>query len=94
MSELLQPEEIDDALAALNAWSYDEGDGALKREFRFPDFKSALEFVNRIGEKAEAAGHHPDLELAWGRVTVRLTTHSAGGVTEDDLALAETIDLL
>ena len=65
---------------------------ALVKEFKFPDFKAALAFVNQIGELAEAANHHPDIQLGWGKVVVTLTTHSEGGVTEKDKQLAEQID--
>jgi 4a-hydroxytetrahydrobiopterin dehydratase len=60
----------------------------LEREFRFDDFAQALAFVNRVGELAEAADHHPDIELRYNRVTLRWWTHSAGGITERDGELA------
>ena len=66
----------------------------LERVFKFPDFRSALAFVNRIGEIAEAEGHHPDLELAWGRVGVKTYTHKINGLTESDFILAAKIDTL
>lgn len=66
----------------------------LERVFQFPDFKSALAFVNRIGEIAEAEGHHPDLELGWGRVGVKIYTHKIDGLAESDFILAAKIDLL
>jgi 4a-hydroxytetrahydrobiopterin dehydratase len=53
-----------------------------------------LAFVNRVGELAETAQHHPDIELGWGRVAIRLSTHDAGGVTDKDRALAEQINAL
>jgi 4a-hydroxytetrahydrobiopterin dehydratase len=71
-----------------------EENSMLAREFSFPDFKTALDFVNKVGELAEAAQHHPDIELGWGRVKVSLTTHDAGGVTDKDRQLAEQIDNL
>ena len=75
-------------------WS--EADGALVAERVFPDFAAALAFVNRVGAVAEEQGHHPDIALhGWNRVTLRLTTHSAGGVvTEHDRRLAARIDAL
>jgi 4a-hydroxytetrahydrobiopterin dehydratase len=66
----------------------------LDKSFTFPDFKSALAFVNRIGEVAEAEGHHPDLELGWGRVGVTIWTHKIDGLSESDFVLAARIDLL
>lgn len=66
----------------------------VQREFRFPDFKQALEFVNRVGAVAEEQGHHPDILLAWGKVGVTLWTHSINGLTESDLIMAAKIDRL
>ena len=71
-----------------------EADGALVREYEFSDFKSALAFVNKVGELAEAVNHHPDIELGWGRVKVSLTTHSEGGITDKDHSLARKIDAI
>ncbi|MCC6862064.1 MAG: 4a-hydroxytetrahydrobiopterin dehydratase [Bryobacterales bacterium] len=64
----------------------------LLRTFQFPDFKSALAFVNRAGAVAEAEGHHPDLLLSWGRVEARIYTHSVNGLTESDFILAAKLD--
>ena len=66
----------------------------LHREFRFPDFKQALEFVNRVGAIAEQEGHHPDILLAWGKVGITLWTHTIDGLTESDFILAAKIDRL
>ena len=66
----------------------------LERVFKFPDFRSALDFVNRIGEIAEAEGHHPDLELGWGRVGVKIFTHKIDGLAESDFILAAKLDAL
>jgi len=66
----------------------------IVRAFEFPDFKSALAFVNRIGELAEQQGHHPDLLLGWGKVEVTIWTHAVDGLTESDLILAAKIDRL
>ena len=68
------------------------GGQQLSKSFTFPDFATALAFVNRVGEVAEAEGHHPDLHLTWGRVDAALSTHSAGGLTESDFVLAAKID--
>ena len=67
---------------------------AIHRDFTFPGFRSAISFVNRVAELAEAAGHHPDIEIHYNRVSVSLSTHDAGGVTEKDVALAAEIDLV
>ena len=66
----------------------------LVKSFAFPDFKSALSFVDRIGAVAEQEGHHPDLYLTWGRVDVRLWTHAIDGLSESDFILAAKIDRL
>ena len=64
----------------------------LHKIFRFPDFVTALHFVNRIGAAAEEQGHHPDLMLGWGKVEVTLFTHSSNGISDKDYALAAAID--
>ena len=66
----------------------------LHREFRFPDFKQALDFVNRVGAIAEQEGHHPDILLAWGKVGITLWTHTIDGLTESDFILAAKVDRL
>jgi 4a-hydroxytetrahydrobiopterin dehydratase len=66
----------------------------LVRTYKFPDFKTALAFVNRVGALAEEQGHHPDLLLAWGKVEVTLWTHAVDGLTESDFILAAKIDRL
>jgi len=66
----------------------------LHREYRFPDFKQALDFVNRVGAVAEEQGHHPDIFLAWGKVEVTLWTHKINGLTESDFIMAAKIDRL
>ena len=65
---------------------------AITRTYQFPSFRDAVFFVNAVAALAEAANHHPDIQLSWRRVTLTLTTHSAGGLTDRDLALAEAID--
>jgi 4a-hydroxytetrahydrobiopterin dehydratase len=64
----------------------------LLKAYKFPDFAQALAFVNRIGEIAEAANHHPDIELSWGKVVVKTFTHTINGLTEKDYNLANKID--
>ena len=66
----------------------------LTRSFDFPDFRTALDFVNRIGATAEEEGHHPDIYLAWGKVGVTTWTHKIDGLTESDFILAAKIDRL
>ena len=64
----------------------------LEKEYRFPDFRSALDFVNRLGELAERESHHPDIHLAWGRVRLEIWTHVIGGLTESDFVLGAKVD--
>ena len=64
------------------------------RSFKFPDFKSALAFVNKVGEVAEQQGHHPDILLGWGKVEITTWTHAVDGLTESDFILAAKIDQL
>ena len=66
----------------------------LQREFKFPDFKQALAFVNRVGELAEEQGHHPDILLAWGKAEITIWTHKIDGLTESDFIMAAKIDRL
>jgi 4a-hydroxytetrahydrobiopterin dehydratase len=75
------------------AWDR-EGNHWLRRGFRFRNFRDAFGFTARIALLAEAEGHHPDLELGWGRVAVALTTHAAKGLTDNDFILAAKIDRL
>ncbi len=66
----------------------------IHREFKFPDFVRALEFVNRVGAVAEEQGHHPDILLAWGKAEITLWTHKVDGLTESDFIMAAKIDRL
>jgi 4a-hydroxytetrahydrobiopterin dehydratase len=66
----------------------------LEKEYRFKDFRSALAFTNRVGELAEAQGHHPDIHLSWGKVTLTIWTHRIDGLTESDFILAAKADKL
>jgi 4a-hydroxytetrahydrobiopterin dehydratase len=66
----------------------------VTRSFTFPDFKQALDFVNRVGSLAEQQGHHPDILLAWGKAEVTLWTHKVDGLTESDFIMAAKIDQL
>ena len=66
----------------------------LARTLKFPDFATALAFVNRVGELAEAEGHHPHISFTWGRVKIEVWTHKVDGLTESDFILAAKIDAL
>ena len=84
-------EQIPHWLESRPDWRVEEGHH-LVRSYRFADFVSALERIDRIGALAEALGHHPDLELSWGRVGVKIYTHSVDGLTAVDFQLATRID--
>lgn len=64
----------------------------LEKKFKFPDFRRALKFTNQVGKLAEREGHHPEIFLSYGAVKIELTTHAAGGLTENDFILAAKID--
>jgi len=87
----LRGEDLKKAQAQLDGWTL-VAERHLEKEYRFKDFAEALAFVNRLGEAAEAQGHHPDIFLTWGRVKVTLWTHSAGGLTASDFKLAAQAD--
>jgi 4a-hydroxytetrahydrobiopterin dehydratase len=89
--KLLSSEEVRLHAAQSLNWKVVE-EKKLSRVFTFPDFKTGLDFVNRVGEIAERQGHHPDVRLSWGRVEIETWTHDAGGLTEQDFLLASQID--
>ena len=85
----------EDALADLVApLAWERRGSELVKVVRRHDFVAALAYVNEVGHLAEAAGHHPDVEIRWNTVTLRLSTHSLGGITDADLDLARQIDAL
>lgn len=89
---LLSDEELERALEG-SEWQR-EGD-AIVRELKFDDFAGAIAFVDRVAGEAEAVNHHPDILVhGWNKVRLTLSTHSEGGLTENDLSLAKTIDAL
>ena len=87
----LSQDQITRKLKTIGPWEQD-GD-AIKRTFELKNFKAALNFVNKVGDKAEEADHHPDILLhGWNKVTITLSTHSEGGLTEKDFSMAEKIN--
>jgi 4a-hydroxytetrahydrobiopterin dehydratase len=78
------------ALRAAPGW--ERAGAEIRRTYRFRDFREALAFVNRVGALAEAAGHHPDIDIRYNAVTLALTTHDAGGLSAKDFELARAID--
>ena len=87
---LLGDDEIDARLGQLEGWRR-EGD-AIAKEFEQGDFAGSVGFVNRLTPVAEELNHHPDLTISWSKVTVTISTHSEGGLTENDFELAGKID--
>lgn len=88
----LEPAEIEARLGELPGWGHD-GE-SIVREFKRGDFVGAVRFVDAIVGPAEELGHHPDIEISWETVTVRISTHSEGGLTAADFDLAGRIDQL
>ena len=86
---VLSDDEINRRLSDLPGWERD-GD-AIKRQFKFEDFQASVDFVNRIAPAAEEMNHHPDLAISWNTVDCTLSTHSEGGLTENDFELASQI---
>ncbi len=86
----LTAEQISESLAGLPGWSAE--DGALVKTFAFPTFLAGIAFVDRVAVAAEEMGHHPDITISYTHVTMRLSTHDEGGVTEKDIALAGRIE--
>jgi 4a-hydroxytetrahydrobiopterin dehydratase len=89
---VLGDDDVRTRLADLSGWALE--DGAITKRFTFENFLGSVMFVNRLTGAAEAADHHPDLAINWNAVTVTLSTHSQGGVTDADIALAAQIEAL
>jgi 4a-hydroxytetrahydrobiopterin dehydratase len=87
---VLKDEQVDAALPDLNGWERSEG--AIRRSIKFGSFLDGIDAVRRVAAKAEEADHHPDIDIRWRTVTFALVTHSAGGITENDLAMAKEIN--
>ncbi len=90
MRTLLDDDAVARWISSHEGWRRDAD--LIEKEFRFPTFLHAVEFVHRVAELAEAADHHPDMDIRYDRVRIGLSTHSAGGITEMDTTLAGEID--
>jgi len=91
---LLDDAEIDQRLTTLQGWGR-SGTDSIEREWELADFSAAIAFVNRVGELAQTANHHPDILLhGWNKVRLTLSTHSQGGLTDADFKLASQVDRL
>src|ERR1700683_2423201 len=89
----LKGEDLQQMLKNVPQWSV-VNEHHLTRAYKFPDFKQALDFVNKVGALAEDQGHHPDIILAWGKAEITLWTHKIDGLTESDFIMAAKIDRL
>ncbi len=89
--EILSESKINEKLTNLKGWQFNNN--LIGKEYELKNFKKALSFVNKVGEFAEEMDHHPDIFLhSWNKVKITISTHSAGGVTENDFKLAEKIE--
>jgi len=89
----MKGEELQEISRQVPEWNVVEGHHIV-RKFGFPDFKQALDFVNRVGDVAEKQGHHPDILLTWGKAEITLWTHKIDGLTQSDFVMAAKIDKL
>lgn len=89
MAELLSDAQIQERVNQLEGWTVEGKE--LRKTCKFNDFVEAVNFVNKIVEPAEAAGHHPDLSVSYNKVMIALTTHDAGGLTSKDFDMAQTL---
>jgi 4a-hydroxytetrahydrobiopterin dehydratase len=90
MTDKLNDESIDGWLKGRKGWK--RSGNAVSKEFHFPSFRDAIVFVNRVASLADDADHHPDIDIRYTTVCLTLSTHSAGGLTEKDVKLAESVD--
>lgn len=92
MVEKLNEAQREEGLRGLGGWTYEDKSGSIARVFKFKDFSEAFAFMSRVALAAEKAGHHPDWSNSYNSVTIRLSTHDAGGLTDKDISLAGAID--
>jgi 4a-hydroxytetrahydrobiopterin dehydratase len=91
MMQVFEESKIKEKIGSLKGWEYNNKQ--IGKEYELKDFKEALSFVNKVGDRAEEMDHHPDIFLHdWNKVKITVSTHSAGGVTENDFKLAEKIE--
>ena len=90
----LERSDAEKLLKEIAGWTLSEDGKRITRDFSFKNFVEAIQFANEITPIAEAEGHHPDLSIGWGRVQVALSTHTVGGLSENDFILAAKINEL
>lgn len=88
----LNDDDVQNRLNTLSDWTVNNGE--LQRVFELPSFPSAIFFVNAVAHLAELGAHHPDIQIAYNKVRLNFTTHSAGGITEKDFVMAQKVDEL
>jgi 4a-hydroxytetrahydrobiopterin dehydratase len=89
---VLSPEKVQEGLQSLPQWMLEGKE--IVRHYQFPDFAAAMVFVNQVAEKAEKAGHHPDIDIRYNKVRLALVSHDLGGLTQRDLKMALALDTL
>lgn len=89
---VLSETQVTEKIKTLPGWTTDGKE--ISRTFQFKDFVTAIDFVNKLVEPAEEAGHHPDIAISYNKVTINLTTHDAGGITQKDFDLGQEISQL
>ena len=89
---VLTEEAVQERLRSLPEWKREGKE--IVRHYQFPDFAAALVFVNQVAEKAETAGHHPDIDIRYNKVRLALVSHDKGGLTERDMKMAQTLNSL
>jgi len=94
MVEKLSQQQRDTGLKSLSDWSYDDSASAITRDFKFRDFSEAFGFMTRVALAAQQADHHPDWSNGYNKVSITLSTHDAGGLSQKDIDLAQAIDKL
>ncbi len=76
----------------LPGWKFGDGEDVIEKTYKFPDFATALAFVNDVGAIAERENHHPDIELGWGKATIKFSTHDVGGLSMNDFISAAKVE--
>lgn len=92
--DILESADVKRHLKDHPQWHVTQNDRSIERTFRFGSFDAAMEFVNAVADQARIANHHPDITISFRTVTISLTTHRVNGLTEKDIQLAKSIDLL
>jgi 4a-hydroxytetrahydrobiopterin dehydratase len=92
MPQLLRAEAVENLLGEVPNWKLREN--SIERTFKFSGFQEAIDFVNKVAQEAENMNHHPDIDIRWNKVKLVLSTHSAGGLTNNDFMLATKLDKL